>query len=65
MLNSRLIFFSVFLFVTSFSAVAQSKKPNIIFILTDSFSAPHGHDNSVEQYYWQDKSADLYKYLNP
>ena len=35
MLNSRLIFFSVFLFVTSFSAIAQSKKPNIIFILTD------------------------------
>ena len=35
MLNSRIFFFSVFLFVTSFSAVAQTKKPNIIFILTD------------------------------
>ena len=35
MFNYRLVFFSVFLFVTSFSAFAQTKKPNIIFILTD------------------------------
>ena len=31
------------------------------FCLSLSFSAPHGHDNAVDQYYWQDKSADLYK----
>jgi alpha-L-rhamnosidase len=37
---------------------APADKP---FCLSLSFSAPHGHDNSVEQYYWQDKSADLYK----
>jgi alpha-L-rhamnosidase len=37
---------------------APANKP---FCLSLSFSAPHGHDNSVEQYYWQDKSADLYK----
>jgi arylsulfatase A-like enzyme len=37
---------------------APSDKP---FCLSLSFSAPHGHDNSVDQYYWQDKSADLYK----
>jgi arylsulfatase A-like enzyme len=37
---------------------APADKP---FCLSLSFSAPHGHDNGVEQYYWQDKSADLYK----
>ncbi len=37
---------------------APANKP---FCLSLSFSAPHGHDNSVEQYFWQDKSADLYK----
>lgn len=37
---------------------APSDKP---FCLSLSFSAPHGHDNSVDQYFWQDKSADLYK----
>ena len=37
---------------------APADKP---FCLSLSFSAPHGHDNSVDQYYWQDKSADLYK----
>lgn len=36
---------------------APSDKP---FCLSLSFSAPHGHDNSVEQYYWQEKSNDLY-----
>ncbi|MFN6375415.1 MAG: sulfatase-like hydrolase/transferase, partial [Chitinophagia bacterium] len=37
---------------------APSDKP---FCLSLSFSAPHGHDNSVEQYFWQTKSNDLYK----
>ena len=37
---------------------APADKP---FCLSLSFSAPHGHDNSVDQYFWQDKSADLYK----
>jgi arylsulfatase A-like enzyme len=37
---------------------APADKP---FCLSLSFSAPHGHDNAVEQYFWQDKSADLYK----
>ena len=37
---------------------APADKP---FCLSLSFSAPHGHDNSAEQYFWQDKSADLYK----
>lgn len=31
------------------------------FCLSLSFSAPHRHDNAAEQYFWQDKSADLYK----
>ena len=31
------------------------------FCLSLSFSAPHGHDNAADQYFWQDKSADLYK----
>lgn len=30
------------------------------FCLSLSFSAPHGHDNSKEQYFWQDKSSGLY-----
>jgi len=34
------------------------------FCLSLSFSAPHGHDNSTDQYYWQDKSDDLYKNIN-
>ena len=37
---------------------APADKP---FCLSLSFSAPHGHDNAAEQYFWQDKSADLYK----
>ena len=37
---------------------APADKP---FCLSLSFSAPHGHDNSTDQYFWQDKSADLYK----
>ncbi len=37
---------------------APEDKP---FCLSLSFSAPHGHDNSVDQYFWQDKSAGLYK----
>ena len=37
---------------------APADKP---FCLSLSFSAPHGHDNSTDQYYWQDKSTDLYK----
>jgi len=37
---------------------APTDKP---FCLSLSFSAPHGHDNSTDQYFWQDKSADLYK----
>lgn len=36
---------------------APSDKP---FCLSLSFSAPHGHDNSSDQYFWQDKSKDLY-----
>ena len=36
---------------------APADKP---FCLSLSFSAPHGHDNSVEQYFWQEKSNDLY-----
>jgi arylsulfatase A-like enzyme len=30
------------------------------FCLSLSFSAPHGHDNSSEQYFWQEKSNNLY-----
>lgn len=30
------------------------------FCLSLSFSAPHAHDNSVEQYYWQKKSDNRY-----
>ena len=40
---------------------APADKP---FCLSLSFSAPHGHDNSTDQYYWQDKSDDLYKNVN-
>lgn len=36
---------------------APADKP---FCLSLSFSAPHGHDNSVDQYYWQVKSSSLY-----
>jgi arylsulfatase A-like enzyme len=36
---------------------APADKP---FCLSLSFSAPHGHDNSVDQYYWQEKSSSLY-----
>lgn len=31
------------------------------FCLSVSFSAPHGHDPSNEQYFWQEKSDSLYK----
>lgn len=37
---------------------APTDKP---FCLSLSFSAPHGHDNSTDQYFWQTKSNDLYK----
>lgn len=37
---------------------APSDKP---FCLSLSFSAPHGHDNSTDQYFWQSKSDGLYK----
>ena len=30
------------------------------FCLSISFSAPHGHDNSTAQYFWQEKSDSLY-----
>lgn len=36
---------------------APSDKP---FCLSIYFSAPHGHDPSKEQYYWQQKSDSLY-----
>lgn len=31
------------------------------FCLSLSFSAPHAHDNSVEQYFWQKETDNLYK----
>lgn len=37
---------------------APKDKP---FCLSISFSAPHGHDPSAEQYFWQEKSAQLYQ----
>ena len=37
---------------------APTDKP---FCLSISFSAPHGHDNSKAQYFWQQKSDELYK----
>ena len=37
---------------------APTDKP---FCLSLSFSAPHGHDNSIAQYFWQEKSDSLYK----
>ncbi len=40
---------------------APSEKP---FCLSISFSAPHGHDPSIEQYYWQEKSDTLYKNIS-
>jgi arylsulfatase A-like enzyme len=40
-------------FITS----APADKP---FCLSLSFSAPHGHDNSKEQYFWQSTSDSLY-----
>ena len=42
----------------SFISNAPKDKP---FCLSISFSAPHGHDSSVEQYFWQDKSTSLYE----
>lgn len=36
---------------------APTDKP---FCLSLSFSAPHGHDNSKEQYFWQSTSDSLY-----
>ncbi|MEN9950879.1 MAG: hypothetical protein RLY85_1631 [Bacteroidota bacterium] len=42
--------------LTFFDSVPTNKP----FCLSLSFSAPHGHDNSTDQYYWQDKSAELY-----
>jgi arylsulfatase A-like enzyme len=40
-----------------FISNAPKDKP---FCLSISFSAPHGHDSSVEQYFWQKKSDTLY-----
>ena len=37
---------------------APADKP---FCLSIFFSAPHGHDPSIEQYYWQQKSDTLYR----
>ncbi len=37
---------------------APTDKP---FCLSVFFSAPHGHDPSVQQYFWQSKSDSLYK----
>jgi hypothetical protein len=37
-----------------FISNAPKDKP---FCLSVSFSAPHGHDSSVEQYFWQKKSG--------
>lgn len=37
---------------------APDDKP---FCLSLSFSAPHAHDNAPEQYFWQEKSNDLYR----
>lgn len=41
-----------------FISNAPKNKP---FCLSVSFSAPHGHDSSVEQYFWQEKSNTLYE----
>jgi len=41
-----------------FISNAPKNKP---FCLSISFSAPHGHDSSVEQYFWQEKSDSLYE----
>jgi arylsulfatase A-like enzyme len=41
-----------------FISNAPKDKP---FCLSVSFSAPHGHDSSVEQYFWQKKSDALYE----
>jgi arylsulfatase A-like enzyme len=41
-----------------FISNAPKGKP---FCLSVSFSAPHGHDSSVEQYFWQKKSDALYE----
>jgi arylsulfatase A-like enzyme len=41
-----------------FISNAPKNKP---FCLSVSFSAPHGHDSSVEQYFWQEKSNSLYE----
>jgi arylsulfatase A-like enzyme len=45
----------------SFISNAPKNKP---FCLSISFSAPHGHDSSVEQYFWQEKSAPLYENID-
>jgi len=41
-----------------FISNAPKNKP---FCLSVSFSAPHGHDSSVDQYFWQEKSDSLYE----
>jgi len=41
-----------------FISNAPKDKP---FCLSVSFSAPHGHDSSVEQYFWQEKSDAWYE----
>jgi len=45
----------------SFISNAPKDKP---FCLSISFSAPHGHDSSVEQYFWQKKSDSLYENID-
>lgn len=39
----------------------EQSSPEKPFCLSLSFSAPHGHDNSAEQYFWQQQSDELYK----
>ena len=39
----------------------EQASPDKPFCLSLSFSAPHGHDNSAEQYFWQQQSDELYK----
>jgi alpha-L-rhamnosidase len=49
---------------TQFIKEAPNDRP---FCLSISFSAPHAHDNSKGQYYWQEKSDTLYQnaYIPP
>lgn len=40
---------------------APDNKP---FCLSLSFSAPHAHDNAPEQYFWQEKTAEMFRDVN-